>query len=175
MTTLRYNSSSGAALLLLSADVSLSDRISGQTDSLGVRIEQVASCTEVLERLRGGGYQLLIFDADGVVGKPAQYLLEIRRTHPDLSIVVTATDVSQRLLLELIHIGVSDFVPKSVDPATLQAAIRSYCQPLVEDSSNTRVFNLTHTTSPPADYRQSESSGKILRATQDLQALNKTL
>ena len=86
--------------LVVSADPALRDDIVSKAVEL--RMDAAAPGAATSERLLEGGYGVVIVDADELPGGAGYFILDVRRRHPDVVVLVVATDPSKEFLIELL-------------------------------------------------------------------------
>lgn len=148
-------------VLIVSSDQTLMDHIVSGAESAGVRVEGAAPGAIASERLGGGGYRVVILDADALPGGPGYFILDLRKRHPDLVVLVAASDPPREFLVELLHMGVYDFFLKPVNAAEICRAVHFIFRNVLSHSET------------PAD--RTALSHEVFRANKKLQSLNETL
>ncbi len=70
---------------------------------------------------------LLILELlDGEKDKTFAYINDLRRASPDTEVFLTAAQIDVEVLLEVIHAGVSEFLPQPIKPEQVEKALGQY-------------------------------------------------
>lgn len=70
---------------------------------------------------------LLILELlDGEKDKTFAYITDLRRASPDTEVFLTAAQIDVEVLLEVIHAGVSEFLPQPIKPEQVEKALGQY-------------------------------------------------
>lgn len=155
---------STAPVLVVSRDADMVTAMREQHQAAGIAIDHAGPGWETSEHLRKGGYAVAIVDGDELPGGSGYFILDLRRRHPDLVVIVIAGDPSREFLIELLHTGVYDFFLKPVNAADLTAAVR-----FILDRESQSVVR------DEAAEREAEFSREMYQANMKLQTLNATL
>jgi DNA-binding NtrC family response regulator len=99
----------------------------------GARVEQAATPREGLDRLAGGGIDLVIqdmnFQRESTSGREGIELFRaIRGAHPDMPVVLMTAWTSLETAVELVKAGAADYLAKPWDNARLVTTVRNLLQ-----------------------------------------------
>lgn len=147
-------------VLVVSSDPGLAEYVRSCEESTGLQVDGAGPGARATELLRGGAYGVVIIDADDLPGGAGYFILDLRKRHPDLVVLVAASDPSKPFLMELLHTGIYDFFLKPFVPAEICTAVH--------------VINRTVEERREATDRTAISR-EVLRANKKLQELNETL
>jgi nitrogen-specific signal transduction histidine kinase/DNA-binding response OmpR family regulator len=156
-----------ARILIASPDEALLGRLARAIAAGGADVERTTSVDAAVRLLGLSRCQAVLVDADGIGEDVGGYLSNIRQSHPDVVVLVTATDPSRQMLLDLIHGRVFDFFPKPVDTGKLRETVQSVCaaslaEGRIRDSTGSRASGADRATLPQ----------EIFRTNQELRTLN---
>lgn len=122
--------------------------------------------------LRSGRFQAVIIDIDDLDVPADAFFGKLRETHPNLAVLVTGTSAATSLLVQLIHIGVYDFLPKPYDVQQFVAMVKLLCG-TDEKIDQRRLTN--HRRLSNRMLNDVELTSEILRAQNDLEEMNESL
>jgi len=158
-------------VLVISADGPALAPLLERLSSEHVRPTCVAGTAQGDHHLRSGRFPIAIIDIDGLDVLADSFFGELRKSHPTLSILVTGTAAPTSLLVQLIHIGVHDFLPKPYDVEQLVTVVKLLSDPDSEKNGPGRPA--AHL--PRHILDGVELTPDILRAQDDLEKMNQSL
>jgi len=110
--------------LLISSDQQTVRRVLAALAARGVRGTAAADTKKAANRLRDGGWDILIFDADccsGAIGAPVALA---RKTHPDCPVVTISGRADVEAALSAVRGGCDDYLVKPLETDLLEAMLR---------------------------------------------------
>jgi DNA-binding NarL/FixJ family response regulator len=88
---------------------------------------EAQSGDELLKKVRGGGWDILVMDLNMPGPHGLDLLRQIKRDAPDLPILVLSVHPEDQLAVRLLKAGASGYIAKENAPDELIAAIRKIC------------------------------------------------
>lgn len=110
------------AALLVEDDATTALLMAAALEGL-VQTTRVSDVAGALERVREGGYQLLLTDVHLPDGDGIDLALQVRALDPALPVMVVSGDATFDRAAEALRAGVREFLAKPVDPERLRGAV----------------------------------------------------
>lgn len=129
----------GSVVLCVDDEESILDLLGQTLNGLFEKVVLVTNARDGLERLRGGGIDLIITDQAMPVMTGLEMIKEIRKSDLKTPVILITGYPDPEVLAEAINIGVTQFLSKPVKLDTLMAAIEtSFHRVIIENLRSTK-------------------------------------
>ena len=85
---------------------------------------EAASGAEVLEKLQGGEFQVLLMDVTMPATNPVELIARIKAQHPQVAVLVHSMHAEGPVASRMLKAGASGYITKESEPEHLLAALR---------------------------------------------------
>ncbi|UCG51394.1 MAG: response regulator [Candidatus Latescibacterota bacterium] len=158
-------------VLLISTDEACTESLSHALESLGLGTALAGTPAAARARIKSDSPDIIVVDADNLGDSTGRFVTRLRARHAEPTVLVTGSKPDSPTLIQLIHAGIHDFIPKPFDPAAFASVISNMCEtrdaPDMSDLGDTEPAG-----SGDAGFTPSKD---IARANEKLRILNKTL
>ncbi|MGE5352938.1 MAG: response regulator [Acidobacteriota bacterium] len=122
--------SSRPAVLVVDSDNDFLNSLGILLESENCEIIRANGCDEAIEKIQGRQIDLLITDFMLKSKSSIELLILIRKSQPDVPIVVVTEHSDIITLKDIKMFGGNQLLPKPLEVSLLRGMVRSYCNPL---------------------------------------------
>lgn len=142
----------GIQVLIIDSNKSYQESIQNYLEDKFVNVTALPDWKSGLEHIKKSEPNIIIADANSDDSDILSILKRIKYTNPKIQVIVTSTHFEVDSILEAVHVGIADFIPKPIDFNLLEEALEK------------SVVNIEHMTPAGADEEKEENIYESLKA-----------
>jgi DNA-binding NtrC family response regulator len=115
----------GERILLVDDEDEFAQLLSERLAARGLRVDTAGNGMEALEKVKEGGFDVVVLDMVMPVMDGIETLERLRAEHPELQIILLTGHATVEKGVQAIKLGAADFLEKPADIETLMEKIRT--------------------------------------------------